>query len=213
MPVGRSEAGVVTHVDALLVIGVHREELAFGEAVASLLAERGHLPGLELLRIPDGISGQHPRSDQRFHYELLHRAIYLQIEETAVRHRLLIDLHRGEDDEGPCADVICGDDELLRCVREWEATADDGDFSFRDDRIRTVHLNNDGMAVAKGATAARTVIPPEVWDSPDFLFVGLEIYLPVTGAGRRQDWEFAAKLVKRVVDCSKLLDAGADPGS
>ncbi|QTR49291.1 FeoC-like transcriptional regulator [Candidatus Thiothrix anitrata] len=41
---------------ALLVIGIHREERAFGEAVASSLD-----PTLfDVLVIPDGLSGQHP---------------------------------------------------------------------------------------------------------------------------------------------------------
>jgi hypothetical protein len=45
---------------------MHREELAFGERVAATLA-RGNQPrGLDVLRIPEGISGRQPRADQRY---------------------------------------------------------------------------------------------------------------------------------------------------
>jgi hypothetical protein len=213
MPVGHRVARESRDTEALLVIGVHREELAFGERVAAVLAEREDLAGLKLLRIPEGISGQHPRSDQRFHYELLHRAIYRQIQETAGRYRLLIDLHGGEDDEGLCADVICGNPQLLQCVRQQVVTGSCRDFSSHAHRVRTVQLTRDSLAVAQGATAARTVIPPEVWDSPDFLFVGLEVYLPTQGAGRQQDWAFAAGWVKQIIHCARRLDRGAHVGA
>jgi len=59
----------------LLVIGIHREELAFGQAVAASLDPAS----VQVLAIPDGLSGRHPRSDQGFHWDTLHRVFYLQL--------------------------------------------------------------------------------------------------------------------------------------
>lgn len=178
----------------LLVIGVHREERAFGEGVAGFLAEQGEPPGLDVLRISDGLSGRRPRPDQRFRYEVQHRALYGQIRERAERYAVLVDLHRGEDDAGPCADVICADPAFLSCVGAGPAPRAAGA------RVRPVRLGSprEGGALP----GARTVVPEEVWASERFLFVELEVYLAGEGAGRRSDWSFGAAVVRDVVRCA-----------
>ena len=205
MPAGELGGSKDGDAGALLVIGVHREELAFGERVAAMLADSGDLPGLELLRIPEGISGRHPRSDQRFHYELQHRAIYRQIRELAGRYRLLIDLHRGSDDEGPCADVICADDRLLACVRKRLAETRDPDIAAGRERIRAVRLAPGGQVATNGAMCGRTVIPSDTWNNGEFLFVGLEVYLSADGVGRQEDWRFSARMIATIVACGRSL--------
>ncbi|MCD6706526.1 MAG: hypothetical protein LT080_08755 [Thiobacillus sp.] len=50
---------------ALLVVGIHREERGFGEAVAAGLDRRL----IDVLVIPEGLSGRHPRQDQRFYFD------------------------------------------------------------------------------------------------------------------------------------------------
>lgn len=96
----------------LLVIGVHREERAFGEAVAAGLYGR-----VDVLAIEDGLSGRRPRPDQRFHYDTLHRALYRQLPAHAAGHyELLVDLHSGLDRAGPSADLICAEPERLAGV-------------------------------------------------------------------------------------------------
>ena len=50
-----------------------------------------------------------------------------------------------------------------------------------------------------GVLAAHTVIPRDVWDSPDFLFVGLEVYIPSGNGGSANDWAFAADLIKDII--------------
>jgi hypothetical protein len=110
----------------VLLIGIHREELAFGRAVARGLDD----PGIAVLEIPEGLSGRRPRPDQRFHYETLHRALCLQLLPHLAGHcRLLIDLHTGLDRQGPSADLMCADcgrrkklwelDEKLHCPIRW----------------------------------------------------------------------------------------------
>lgn len=58
-----------------VIIGVHREELAFGERVAEGLDPRR----ISVLRIPEGISGRRPRADERLRYDASHREMYLQL--------------------------------------------------------------------------------------------------------------------------------------
>lgn len=90
----------------LVVIGIHREELAFGREVVRGLP----IGEVDVLEIPDGLSGRRPLPDQSFRYGTLHRALYLQLlPYLGPSHRLLIDLHSGFDDEGPSADLLCGD--------------------------------------------------------------------------------------------------------
>ncbi|MGY6277547.1 hypothetical protein [Methylomonas sp. MgM2] len=90
----------------LLVIGIHREELAFGRAVAEgLNPER-----IKVLTVPEGLSGRKPLPDQVFNYQTLHRALYLQLLPYVLgRHAVLLDLHSGSDTAGPSADLICAD--------------------------------------------------------------------------------------------------------
>src|SRR5690606_5090834 len=97
----------------LLVIGIHREELAFGQTVVEGLNK----DCLQVLTVPEGISGTRPLIDQQFTYETLHRALYLQLlPHVQGRHALLIDLHAGSDPAGPSADLICADISLRACM-------------------------------------------------------------------------------------------------
>lgn len=160
----------------LLVVGIHREELAFGAAVAAGM-DRRHL---DVLTITEGLSGRRPRPDQRFHYDTLHRALYLQlIPHVQKRHELVIDLHTGLDPQGPCADIYCRDTaRLARLLADIP-------------RARLIPLEQS----ERGPNSA-TVIPAEVWRNPHFLYVGLEIYLPEPGAGRPLDQDYARTLIE-----------------
>jgi len=101
--------------DAVLVIGVHREELAFGDKVAEGLDPSS----ADLLRIPEGLSGRRPRQDQLFYYETLHRELYHQLAaQIRGRYRLALDLHCGIDEGAPCADLISRNSDLLARIEE-----------------------------------------------------------------------------------------------
>ncbi len=68
--------------EAVLVIGVHREELAFGDKVADDLD-----PSLaDLLCIPEGLSGQRPRQDQLFYWVIRSVIEYWKRGVTARQH-------------------------------------------------------------------------------------------------------------------------------
>jgi hypothetical protein len=163
----------------LLVIGIHREELAFGAAVAAGL-DRGRF---DVLKIPEGLSGRHPRADQRFHFDTLHRALYLQLlPHIQPCHARVIDLHTGLDPHGPCSDIYCRDSARLA---ESLTKA-----SGIQPVPRLISLLPDAAV-----PSAATVIPPEIWRNPRFLYVGVEIYLPETGAGHPADLVYASTLL------------------
>lgn len=168
----------------LLVIGIHREELAFGMAVAAgLNRER-----IDVLSITEGLSGRHPRPDQRFHYDTLHRALYLQLlPHVRGRHRLLIDLHTGLDHQAPCADIYSRDTPRLASLIAHAA-----------------HLSTQPRLIpmdrAQEGLSTETVIPPEVWRNPRFLYVGLEIYLSQAGAGSDADHVYARALIEALME-------------
>jgi hypothetical protein len=199
-PEGQSAA------EAVLIIGAHREELAFGERVAE-----GLDPRIAVLRIPEGISGHRPRPDEVFYYETRHRELYLQLrQQVGGRYKVVVDLHTGLNQPGRCADVICRDPALLRCVHR--ATQRRYGRAAATGLVRTVRLASrtdsgepsiqaDAAEYGKGPLGT-TVIPTGVWDSEDFLYVGLEVYLGQEGEGQEDDWRFARRLVRDTVACA-----------
>ena len=83
-----------------MVIGVHREELAFGDKVAEALDESR----FALLRIAHGLSARRPRPDEQDRYLANHALLYHQIaERVEPSHRLLIDLHCRQCQPGEAA--------------------------------------------------------------------------------------------------------------
>lgn len=103
----------VSEPEVLPVIGAHREELAFGDRVAETLEAFNDVPPFSVLRIPEGLSGRHPRSDEVYRTDVRHRELYHQIKMKIGSRRLVIDLHRGFDGHRLCADIFSDDDHLL----------------------------------------------------------------------------------------------------
>ena len=192
----------------LVVIGIHREELAFGREVAAALPP----DEVEVLEIPDGLSGRRPRPDQRFRYGLAHEALYLQLlPHMRGRHRLLIDLHVGADRDGPCADLICGDAALADRLQAGLAHGPGGEPVAGSPvagvpaaaAVRVIRLGSpDGIPT-------RTVIPERIWRNPAFLYLCMEIYLPDDGPARPQAVALARRLIGLAAQC--LDDAVTAP--
>ena len=184
-------------METLLVTGIHREELAFGDRVAALMDEER----IQVLRIPEGISHSRTGTDDLFYYNTRHREIYLQLRQQVKGHcRLLIDLHSGVNDSGRCADVYCREEAVLRRMGERSrATAMAG-------QVRLVKILGDSEAGKEAGdrkeidVGARTSIPAQIWNDPGFVYVGLEIYIEEEGDGARDDRRFARDLIETVRD-------------
>ncbi|MBB4305417.1 hypothetical protein GGD81_004494 [Rhodobium orientis] len=180
--------------ETLLVIGVHRDERAFGEAVAR------HLDPTRFatLRIAEGISGMRPRPEEREAFLLRHGALYGQIlDHVEPHHRRLIDLHSGIDAQGLSADVFSGDPAtLVRIAGEAMALAAP---------VRCIRLVADTAAEADDAHAfpvALAEIPQAIWCEDRFAYLGIEVYLATQGAGTEAEAAFAESLIEAVVRCT-----------
>ncbi|SEI40270.1 hypothetical protein SAMN04244579_00256 [Azotobacter beijerinckii] len=149
-----------------------------------------------VLEIPEGLSGQPPPAARRFQYETLHRALYLQLLPHVLNHhRLLVDLHSGADPQLG-ADLICADPALCACLR----TAVAGAEQLAGVEVRVVPLGDEGADLH-----ARTIIPPQVWRNPAFLYLGLEIYLPEPAKA----WQAARELARELIGiAARCVGAG-----
>lgn len=189
----------------VLILGIHREELAFGEAVAA-----GMDPArIDRLRIPEGVSGARPTQDQAFYYRTTHRELYGQIlRQVRDRYDLVIDLHCGINEPGRCADLYSCDSSLLRCV----CAAADRPPMLTPGAVRPVLLGAGDPSAADrpGALRALTVIPEEIWRNPGFTYLGIEVFLPAAGAGDPDDWALARRLIDGAIDCRTVLPPRSD---
>ena len=187
--------------EAVLVIGVHREELAFGDKVAEGL-DRSLA---DVLRIPEGLSGRHPRQDQLFYYETLHQELYHQLSaQIRGRYRLVLDLHCGIDEGTPCADLISRDCALLAHVQERSIARFGEGEEGRPLRPVLLGKGHDARYL-DAATPARTVIPRDVWNDSDFEYVGLEVYLSSLGVGSPSDRALARWVIRSVIEYWKSV--------
>lgn len=180
----------------MLVTGIHREELGFGDRVAA----RMESDGIDLMRIPDGVPQSCPNVDQQFYYETRQRELYLQLhQQVRGRYRLLIDLHSGVDDDGPVADVYCHEKSMLNALRNRMNDLPE---------VRMIRIVADeepvptGSRGGSGEVGARTFIPRAVWAGEDPLYVGLEIYLPTTEASPGAAERLAQKIIDAIRSCA-----------
>ncbi len=200
----------------ILVIGIHREELAFGERVAELLEESG----IDVLRIEQGLSSKKPVFDDLFYYTTRHQEIYLQLrQQVKKRYDLLIDLHSGINEPGACAEIFCKHVDLLDCLKTVSKKCSNircplpGPIRLTriiedSEKIDDPAEGNEEMDTKirdQGYPFCLTVIPKAVWASKDFIYVGLEIYLPRPDAGTMEDWQFTAEIVESILKCDESL--------
>jgi hypothetical protein len=197
-------------VRAVLLIGIHREELAFGEAVAAGL-DPARIP---VLRIPEGVSGARPSQDQAFYYRTNHQELYLQVlSQVRGHYDLVLDLHAGVNEAGRCADFISGDRDLLDCLLSAARPNDDpptpGLPGEESDEVQTrgslrgvLLADPHAPASAPPLLRAHTVIPAAVWNNAAFRYLGLEVFLPVAGPGEPADWAFTRGLIGQALRCA-----------
>jgi len=185
----------------LLVIGAHREELAFGEAVAEHLDRRR----IDVLRIPAGISGQRPGPEQLASYRRRHAELYRQIlEHVQPEQRVLIDLHTGFDEHQCSADVLCAEPAMLYCIEQAGARLD----RVGPGGVRPVRLVGDqgdtGLMCLDGASwpSVRPELPEAVWRGTAALYVGVEVYLRQLQQGTSAEARFAAAVIAAISECA-----------
>ncbi len=186
----------------LLVTGIHREELSFGDRVSDLLDTQS----IQVLRIPQGISHARSGTDDLFYYNRRHREIYLQLRQQVKGHyRLLLDLHCGLNDSGPCADLYCRDRQILRCIAHRSKQVSIGEKLRLVKILRDTEISEPYNHSGETIIGARTPIPEQLWNDRITIYVGLEIYLKEEGEGSMQDWLFARDLIELLQACAESL--------
>jgi hypothetical protein len=191
---------------AVLVIGAHREELAFGDRVAESLRDTP----VEILRIPNGISGRRPRQDETFRYGIEHRELYLQLrQQLRGRADLFIDLHAGQDADGGRADLYCQDQAFLECMRRRAPMRGSATRDGNDDAVRCLPLRSaedagtEAVCEAQGVLGTRTAVPRAVWGAHSPLYLALEIYLRSPGDQDAGGTALARDLVELALTCAR----------
>ncbi len=187
----------------LLVIGIHQEELGFGQAVAARLGKTGAGAAVDVLDIPEGLPGRHPRADERDRHRLVHERLYEQLlAHIKPHHTLLIDLHAGRDDHGPAFDFYHASPALHDGL--LEILAGYSDLAGVD--IRLVSLSHEGPCQAS------TVIPPAIWNNPAFAYLGLEVYLPPNCSAHPEAVHLTSHLIEAIASvCPRRLVARFEP--
>jgi hypothetical protein len=186
----------------LLIIGVHVEELRFGEKVAEGARELG----IDVLRIEHGLSNDRFLYGNLFYYDTFLRELYLQTHmQIQGNYSLAIDLHAGVNQAGYCADVFCKETSVLDCLNSVLQNR----LFLLSEKVRLLKIVKDMAARPKladlGYLSCKTFIPEAVWEGRHYHYVGLEIYLPRPGQGSREDWLFARRLVKCIHECGRKL--------
>lgn len=186
---------------AVLIIGVHREELDFGDRVSEGL-DSGRI---EILRIPRGLPARRPSQEDAFYYRTNHQELYLQmLPQIRGRYRLVIDLHCGINEPGPCADLFSADAALLDCVCSASLGCNDNG----PDQVRAVLLGDTdppGQTADSRLLRAHTIIPEPIWNNPELTYLGLEIFMPVIGVDDPAARALAQGLIDSIVGCATDL--------
>ena len=184
--------------DTLLVIGIHREELAFGDRVAEILDQTA----IDIMRIPTGISHSRTARDDAFYFETRHREIYLQLrQQVKNRYRLVVDLHCGIRSQGMYAEVFSSAEPFRQGLNALIAQK-----GWRD-QVRVIKIVAQGAAPSGDVSgddrepAARTWIPEKVWTDRSYRYVGLEVYLADGALGTPTEWSFARELIEAIRSC------------
>ncbi len=173
----------------LLVTGIHQEELAFGDKVTALLSDQG----IEVMRIPNGISHSMKNADDQFYYNTRHQEIYLQLSQQVEKfYHLLIDLHCGVNTPGHCSDLYCANESLML----WLETHAQNFIDRQQLRLIRIIDQSNQAAYDNRYLHAHTLIPEKVWNNSEFIYLGLEIYLDEEGEGVEADWLLARELIE-----------------
>lgn len=183
-------------VTSVLLIGIHKEELDFGDCVAQLTDPKA----IDILRIPHGLENIESNTEGSFYAETQHREMYLQVQQLIKKQfQLVIDLHCGQSPDQMFAEIFCGDETLISRIDEQLAWNQCKKIA----RIIRIISGKGSLQLCRDTPypCARTMIPEQVWRSSSFKYVGLEIYLPKDDSDLRKTFELAISLIKVIQNC------------
>ena len=183
-----------SQMNAVLVIGVHCEELGFGLKAAQAVED-----SIQVVQITSGLSHEKSLYRSGFYHSTAHREMYLQLhQQLKGKANLVIDLHTGINETGRCADILSADTHLLRTMKtRLDAAVHHPLSSPGEERLYQI-IQPEGRKEEAEAlfSACHTIIPRQIWDGHEYTYAGLEIYLHEPGEGTPADYEYAAQLIR-----------------
>lgn len=183
-----------------LIIGAHREELAFGERTSNRIKKSG----IEVIRMLDGIPNCRTRgelkSSQKTDLDNLYSRIHRKV---CGKYDLVIDLHSGLCEEEWSADIFSSEMGFLDFMDAGLKKI------FRDkfhlpDKIRLFKiLRNDQAAKAfdDRFPVCLAFVPENIVNGKHYHYVGLEVYL-TSQEGCRSEYRLSRRLILAVHECA-----------
>lgn len=179
----------------LLIIGAHREELAFGELLTTDLDPERFV----VLRIPAGISGIRPCDSELENFTHQHQQLYRQIlNYLQPGQRLMVDIHQGINSRGAAVDVISADSALLDQVKQLPLI-NSASVQVRCIKlVKSTEYTQVKPHVDPTALLAKSFIPEAVWNHPDCRYIGIEVYLQDEQQPSADELAFSRQLIQQL---------------
>ena len=185
-----------------LIIGVHREKLAFALKVVQQLDSNIHV-----IRIESGLSHERSLYRSGFYHSTAHREMYLQLhQQLKGKMDFVIDLHTGINETGRCADILTADTEVLQNMKKQLDTIVHHTLSppGEEHLYRITEPDEHKKNRISTFPVCHTIIPKRVWDGGVYVYADLEIYLHGADEGTLVDCEYAAQLIRML--CRSMIN-------
>lgn len=188
-----------------VIIGAHREELAFGEKTTNRIKKNG----IEAIRIDDGIPNRRihnePKSAKMTDLDSLYSRIHRKIRG---KYDLVIDLHSGLCEEKWSADIFSPEMGFLDFMDAGLKKI------FRDkfhlpNKIRLFKIIGNNQSRPKAFDnrfpLCLAFVPENVLSGKQYRYVGLEVYL-TSQKGCMSDYRLSRRLILAVHECAMGYD-------
>ncbi len=184
-----------------VIIGAHREELAFGEKTTKGINKRG----IEIIRIPEGIPNKRSngelKSSKRANLANLYSRIHKKV---CGSFDLVIDLHSGLSEEKWGADIFSAEKEFLDFMGAGSKKLFQKKYRLPD-AIRLFRIIGKPERISNVFDDRYPVclafVPENIINGKHYRYVGLEIYL-TSEKGRLSDYRLSRRLLRAVHECA-----------
>jgi|GEM_PF-852583 len=186
-----------------LIIGAHREELAFGEKTANRIKKKG----IDVIRIADGIPNRRAhgelKSSKKTDLDNLYSRIHRKV---CGKYDLVIDLHSGLSEKWS-ADIFSSGMDFLDFMDAGLKKIFRDKFHLPDEiRLFKIIRNNQSKpnAFDDRFPICLAFVPEDIVNGKHYRYVGLEVYL-TSQEGCSADYRLSQQLILAVHECAMRL--------
>ena len=184
-----------------LIIGAHREELAFGEKTANHIKKKG----IDVIHIADGIPNRRARgelkSSQKTDLDNLYSRIHRKV---CGKYDLVIDLHSGSSEEKWSADIFSSEMGFLDFMDARLKKIFRDKFHLPDEIRLFKFIRNDQSkpnAFDDRFPVCLPFLPENIINGKHYRYVGLEVYL-TSQKGCMSEHSLSRRLILAVHECA-----------